>query len=164
MNQMQRVRPSNVAKCALAFLVLWGMAGSALSAVLCSAGFCSHGCSMTGPAALPRSAEPAAIPQVPKTCCDKADMGTPSGSADLLQGLPANTDCKCQISSGLPVMAGIASDLLATPTIVAVLPEIGGDEAAGPIARQTERILFFADASPPAAAWHPDFGRAPPSA
>lgn len=133
----------------LASLAMLGTSGSAFGSLLCSAGACRNACGMH---------EKPKQESKPRSCCDsKADES--ESKTD-----PSKTKCECEFQS-MPDLAQADLKLaVSVPTFVIDLPEALLDGTGQSVAQDSNRIPSYSDSSPPIAAWHPDFGRAPPAA
>lgn len=152
-----------------AFLILLGMSGQALGAMLCSSGLCGEACPQN---AVAMALEP--------TACHG---GTSASNVTEHHAAKDQTDAKCETDQpgdcddndckgscccemrAAPEASPVQPSATAPPAplLIALQPPVP-DVPTVALINWAKAIFFHSDSSPPSVAWLPDFGRAPPVA
>lgn len=165
----RRMQLNTASRVLAAFLVLLGMSGQALSAMLCSSDLCGEACPQRTVAAAPESAacHGGTAPS------NVSDHHAPDGVTAEQCATDASDDCDdnsckrscCCEMRAAPEASPVTPSATAPPAplLIAIQPAVQHVPAIAAIER-AKAIFFHSDSSPPSVAWLPDFGRAPPVA
>jgi len=165
----RRMQLNKASRVLAAFLVLLGMSGQALGAMLCSSGLFGEGCPQKSFSAVPQPMS-----------CHGGTAPTAVGDHHASEGVTAEqcaTDssgdcdddnckrsCCCEMRAA-PEASPVQPSATAPPAplLIALQPPVP-DVPTVALINWAKAIFFHSDSSPPSVAWLPDFGRAPPVA